>query len=85
MGGAVLLAIVLLNLFRVLTWNDVSRIHWEVVALYASACALGKGLASTGAALYMADVFVSALPEALRSGTGLRSRRASSPASARSS
>ncbi len=71
MGGPVLLAIVLLNLFRVLTWNDVARIHWEVVALYASACALGKGLASTGAALYMADVFVSLMPEALRSGAGL--------------
>lgn len=71
MGGPVLLAIVLLNLFRVLTWNDVAKIHWEVVALYASACALGKGLASTGAALYMADVFVSLMPEALRSGPGL--------------
>ncbi len=71
MGGPVLLAIVLLNLFRVLSWNDVAKIHWEVVALYASACALGKGLASTGAALYMADVFVSLMPEALRSGAGL--------------
>ena len=71
MGGPVLLAIVLLNLFRVLTWNDVTKIHWEVVALYASACALGKGLASTGAALYMADVFVALMPEAMRSGAGL--------------
>jgi sodium-dependent dicarboxylate transporter 2/3/5 len=71
MGGPVLLGLVLLNLLRVLKWRDVASIQWEVVALYASACALGKGLAMSGAALYMADTFVSVLPEALRQGEGL--------------
>ncbi|RJP73483.1 MAG: response regulator [Candidatus Zixiibacteriota bacterium] len=71
MGGPVILAIVLLNVFRIVTWADVSKIQWEVVALYASACALGKGLAATGAALYMADVFLNMMPEFLRSGVGL--------------
>ncbi len=71
MGGPVLLGLVLLNLFRVLTWRDMAGIHWEVVALYASACAMGKGLAVTGAALYMADAFVAVLPEFMRSGEGL--------------
>ena len=71
MGGPVILAIVLLNLFRVVGWRDISKIHWEVVALYASACAMGKGLAVTGAALYLADSFVSLLPQWLQQGEGL--------------
>jgi len=71
MGGPVLIALVALNIFRILRWKDIAGIHWEVVALYASACALGKGLAVTGAALYIADGFISLLPESMCSGTGL--------------
>jgi sodium-dependent dicarboxylate transporter 2/3/5 len=71
MGGPVLLGLVLLNLLRVQQWREVASIQWEVVALYASACAMGKGLAMTGAALYMADRFVSILPAVMRSGEGL--------------
>ena len=71
MGGPVILALVVLNIFRILRWRDIAGIHWEVVALYASACALGKGLAVTGAALYMADSFVRVLPEFLNHGEGL--------------
>ncbi|MBN1211856.1 MAG: anion permease, partial [candidate division Zixibacteria bacterium] len=71
MGGPVILCIVLLNIFRILRWRDIAGIQWDVVALYASACALGKGLAVTGAAIYLADSFVSLLPEFLRSGEGL--------------
>ena len=71
MGGPVILALVLLNFFRILRWQDVASIHWEVVALYASACALGKGLAVTGAALFIADGFIGVLPEFLRAGEGL--------------
>jgi solute carrier family 13 (sodium-dependent dicarboxylate transporter), member 2/3/5 len=71
MGGPVLIGLVLLNVLRVLKWRDVAGIQWEVVALYGSATALGKGLAMTGAALYMADTFVSWLPEFLTHGEGL--------------
>ena len=71
MGGPVLLAMVLLNIFRILRWKDIAKIQWEVVALYASACAIGKGLAMTGAALYMADAFVGAMPAFMKSGEGL--------------
>lgn len=71
MGGPVILALVALNFFRILRWKDVAGIHWEVVALYASACALGKGLAVTGAALYLADGFISLLPDFMSSGEGL--------------
>jgi len=71
MGGPALMAIVLLNIFRIIRWKDIAKIQWEVVALYASACAIGKGLASTGAALYMADAFVSTMPTFMQSGEGL--------------
>ena len=71
MGGPVILALVALNILGVLRWRDINEIHWDVVALYASACAMGVGLAYTGAALWMADSFISILPEALRAGTGL--------------
>lgn len=71
MGGPIILCLVVLNVLRILRWRDIAGIHWDVVALYASACALGKGLAVTGAALYLADSFTSLLPEFLRSGEGL--------------
>ena len=71
MGGPVILAIVALNILGVLRWRDINEIHWDVVLLYASACAMGTGLAVTGAALWVADSFVAILPDALRSGTGL--------------
>ncbi len=71
MGGPVILCLVFLNVMRVISWRDITKIPWEVVALYASACAMGKGLAVTGAALYLADAFVGALPECMRSGEGL--------------
>jgi len=71
MGGPVILCLIVLNVLRVLRWRDVVTIPWDVVALYASACALGQGLAVTGAALYLADSFISVLPDFLRSGEGL--------------
>ena len=71
MGGPVLLCIVLLNLLGILRWRDINSIHWDVVALYAAASAMGYGLAATGAALWMASGLVSLLPEFLKSGTGL--------------
>lgn len=71
MGGPVILGLVLLNIFRILKWRDITTIHWEVVALYASASAMGKGLAETGAALYLADGFLSMMPDIMQSGEGL--------------
>jgi len=71
MGGPVILGLVLLNVFRVLPWKDMATIHWEVVLLYAGASAIGKGLAATGGALYLADGFVSLLPASLAQGAGL--------------
>ncbi|MBS1262228.1 MAG: Sodium-dependent dicarboxylate transporter SdcS [Calditrichaeota bacterium] len=71
MGGPVLLGLVALNVLRVLHWRDIASIHWDVVFLYAGASALGKGLAATGGALYVADSFLNLLPESMLTGTGL--------------
>lgn len=71
MGGPVLLGIVLMAGCRILTWRDINQISWDVVALYASACAIGVGLSSTGASLWIASLFVEALPGFLRTGEGL--------------
>ena len=71
MGGPVLLSLVLLNILGILRWKDINGIHWDVVALYAAASAMGYGLATTGAALWLANSFVSILPEFLKSGIGL--------------
>lgn len=71
MGGPVILALVLLNILGILRWKDINGIHWDVVALYAAASAMGYGLACTGAALWLANSFVSILPEVMKSGTGL--------------
>jgi len=71
MGGPVVLGLVVLNLFGVMKWSEVARIHWEVVFLYAGASAIGKGLALTGGAMYMADSFVRLMPDTWLAGSGL--------------
>jgi sodium-dependent dicarboxylate transporter 2/3/5 len=71
MGGPALLALVLLNLMGILRWKDINSIHWDVVALYAAASAMGYGLAASGAALWLASGFVNLLPDFLMAGTGL--------------
>ncbi len=71
MGGPVIFCLVLLNILGILRWKDINSIHWDVVALYAAASAMGVGLAATGAALWLANSFVALLPDFLRSGTGL--------------
>jgi sodium-dependent dicarboxylate transporter 2/3/5 len=71
MGGPILLGLVALSVFRIIGWREVNRISWDVVALYASACAMGVGLASTGAALWIAHSFVAVLPDFLTRGEGL--------------
>ena len=71
MGGPVILCLVLLNVLGILRWKDINSINWDVVALYAAASAMGYGLAATGAALWLANTFISVLPACLKSGTGL--------------
>lgn len=65
MGGPVILALVALSVLKVVRWKDIANVHWNVIALYAAASAMGFGLAQTGGALWIADAFVSILPEAM--------------------
>ena len=71
MGGPVMMGLVVLAMLRIIGWREVNGISWDVVALYAAACAMGKGLATTGAAMWIADGFVSMLPTFMESGEGL--------------
>ena len=71
MGGPVLLGLILLNILGVMKWSEVTKIHWDLVFMYAGASALGKGLAVTGAALYLARGFVDGLPAGLIDGSFL--------------
>jgi sodium-dependent dicarboxylate transporter 2/3/5 len=71
MGGPVLLGLVAMAIFRIIGWREINKISWDVVALYASACAMGVGLAMTGAAVWIARGFIDILPDFLSSGEGL--------------
>lgn len=71
LGGPILMGLVILNILGVMKWSEITRIHWDVVFLYAGASALGKGLAVTGGALYMARGFVSILPDSFLDGAAL--------------
>jgi sodium-dependent dicarboxylate transporter 2/3/5 len=71
MGGPFLFALVILSCFGILQWKDINHIHWDVVALYASASALGYCVALTGGSLWIAERFISALPPFFQSGAGL--------------
>ena len=68
MGGPILLGLVILNLLGVMKWREITKIHWDVVFLYAGASALGKGLAVTGGALFLAREFIGVLPADLLTG-----------------
>jgi len=71
MGGPFLFALVILAVFGILQWKDINSIHWDVVALYASASALGYCVALTGGSLWIAEKFVNTLPAYFQSGPGL--------------
>jgi len=65
MGGPVLGGIVLLSVLGVADWRDITKIPWDVVFLYGGASALGRGLAETGGALYLARTVLDVLPDGM--------------------
>jgi sodium-dependent dicarboxylate transporter 2/3/5 len=72
LGGPTLYAVMAMFLCRILTWSDVQNgVAFDVVGLYASACAIGVALKFTGGALWMAEAFVSALPDFMTKGDNL--------------
>jgi len=72
LGGPTLYAVMAMFLARIITWTDVQEgVSFDVVGLYAAACAMGVGLKFTGGALWMAQSFVAYLPDALTKGDNL--------------
>jgi len=72
LGGPTLYAVMAMFLCRIITWEDVQDgVAFDVVGLYAAACAMGVGLKFTGGALWLANTFVSVLPDFLTKGDGL--------------
>jgi len=72
LGGPTLYAVMAMFLFRIITWDDIQEgVALDVVGLYAAACALGVGLKFTGGGVWMANAFVSLLPDFLSKGDGL--------------
>ena len=65
-------AVVLMLLTGILSWKDLqSKVRFDVVGLYAAACAMGVGLKMTGASLWLARMTVGALPAELAKGNAL--------------
>ncbi|HHP7235517.1 MAG TPA: SLC13 family permease [Desulfobacterales bacterium] len=72
LGGPTLYAVMAMFLGRIITWSDIqSGVAFDVVGLYAAACAIGVGLKLTGGALWLAHGFVALLPDFLTQGDNL--------------
>jgi sodium-dependent dicarboxylate transporter 2/3/5 len=72
LGGPTLYAVMAMFLCRILRWEDIQNgVAFDVVGLYAAACAMGVALKFTGGALWLAQTFVNLLPDAMTRGDGL--------------
>jgi sodium-dependent dicarboxylate transporter 2/3/5 len=72
LGGPTLYAVMAMFVCRIITWEDLQEgVAFDVVGLYAAACAMGVGLKFTGGALWLANSFVNLLPDVLTKGDGL--------------
>lgn len=72
LGGPTLIAVALMFLCRIVTWDDMQKgVAFDVVGLYAGACLMGVGLGLTGGALWLAREFVGMLPSFMQAGNGL--------------
>jgi len=72
LGGPCIFGVVLMLAFRIITWADIQhKVRFEVVGLYAAACAIGIGLKVTGGSLWLAESLVGLLPVSMRSGNAL--------------
>jgi len=72
LGGPTLYAVMAMFLCRIVRWEDIQDgVAFDVVGLYAAACAMGVGLKFTGGALWLAESFVNILPDFLTKGDGL--------------
>ena len=72
LGGPTLYAVMAMFVCRILRWDDIQNgVAFDVVGLYAAACAMGVALKFSGGALWLASTFVGVLPEFLTRGDGL--------------
>ncbi|RZB34265.1 MAG: solute carrier family 13 (sodium-dependent dicarboxylate transporter), member 2/3/5 [Desulfobacteraceae bacterium Eth-SRB1] len=72
LGGATMLIVFFILVTKLMTWEDVQqRVRFDVVGLYAGACAMGVALKYTGAGVWIAQNFVNLLPEAFHTGMGI--------------
>jgi sodium-dependent dicarboxylate transporter 2/3/5 len=72
LGGPTIMAVFAMFVFRIITWEAVQKeVAFDVVGLYAAACAMGAGLKFTGGALWLAQSFVHIMPGFLSEGAGL--------------
>lgn len=72
LGGPTLYAVMAMFLARIIEWEDIQQgVAFDVVGLYAAACAMGVGLKFTGGALWLANTFVALLPDFMIKGDGL--------------
>lgn len=72
LGGATMLIVFFILVTGLMTWEDVQkRVRFDVVGLYAGACAMGIALKYTGAGVWLAQTFVSILPTFFHEGMGI--------------
>lgn len=72
LGGTTLIAVAAMFFCRIVDWDNLQEgIAFDVVGLYAAACAMGVGLKFTGGALWLASTFVNLLPDSIAHGDGL--------------
>ncbi len=72
LGGPCVFAVVLMMVFRIIGWKDIqNHVRFDVVGLYAAACAMGVGLKVTGASLWLARAAVGILPASMQGGNWL--------------
>ncbi len=72
LGGPTLYAVMAMFVCRILRWEDIQNgVAFDVVGLYAAACAMGVALKFSGGALWLARTFVGVLPDVLTKGDGL--------------
>ncbi len=72
LGGPGVLAVAMMLVLRVITWKDIqTHVRFDVLGLYAAACAMGVGLRLTGGSLWMARTIVGWLPQSMQEGDAL--------------
>jgi sodium-dependent dicarboxylate transporter 2/3/5 len=72
LGGPCVFGVILMLIFRIITWKDIqTHVRFDVVGMYAAACAMGVGLKMTGASLWLAEGLINLLPDYMRQGDAL--------------